>query len=144
MGSRKPEMEQLIETDECLCVFSKSALIISQHFRHLTSDSCVWSLPSQLFVHSVCTSSHFLPLRRTSAPTLPAAGAAERCSHLENSAADEPAAAVAPDPKLSVVVRLAVRNPVPAGENTQTQHGVTLDPGSLELFFYYSAQKTVF
>lgn len=46
----------------------------------------------------------------------PAAGTAERCSHLENSAADEPAAAVAPDPKLSVVVRLAVRNPVPAGE----------------------------
>lgn len=37
----------------------------------------------------------------------------KKSTHLENPAADVPAAAVTPDPKLSVVVALTVRYPIP-------------------------------
>lgn len=43
------------------------------------------------------------------------------CSHLQDSAADERAAGVAPDAKASMVVRLTVRNPVPVRGKKDTQ-----------------------
>lgn len=41
------------------------------------------------------------------------------CIHLQDAAADVPAAAVAPDPELGMVVGLTVRNPVPARDREE-------------------------
>lgn len=46
----------------------------------------------------------------------------EKCTHLKYSAADVPVTAVTPDPKLSVVVSLTVRYPIPARD---TKKGTT-------------------
>lgn len=42
-------------------------------------------------------------------------------THLKNAAADEPVTAVTPDPKLSMVVSLTVRNPISADRKRKTE-----------------------
>lgn len=56
------------------------------------------------------------------------------CAHLKNSAADVPVTAVTPDPKLSVVVRLTVRYPIPARDK-QTNKNKMLTLCSCSMLF---------
>lgn len=64
----------------------------------------------------------------------------EKCTHLKYSAADVPAAAVTPDPKLSVVVSLTVRNPIPARD--REEQVLTLNSALCNL--YYLSCKALF
>lgn len=60
----------------------------------------------------------------------------EKCTHLKYSAADVPVTAVTPDPKLSVVVSLTVRYPIPSRDKKKKQVlTLNLPPGYVQLLF---------